>query len=240
MIAACPHAIGIDSCPRLVFRIRLVAPAAVVEIRVVVCNLAAVQPVDRHPGPGGVRVVAGVDRGRRPHHPELRAVAPDGRVPRRHEVLHEGVVDADVGRRGVALRRGHEYQPELVAVRQARGREGPGRADRVFLRRRPAGQGQEGGDRYHQAGRGPEEAPGEGARTPPQARRRLLRPGPEEGRPERAGRTPAARLAGPRSARTRRAPPRGHPDRDMRTPPARRRKGRCRFGGGSPVRAGMV
>ena len=146
-----------ETSPRLVLRVRLVAPAPVVEIRIVVGDLGAVQPVDRHPGPGDAGVVAGIDRGRRPHDPELRAVGSDVRVPSRRAVLHEGVVDADVGRAGVARRRRDEDQPELVAVREAGGRERPGRGDPVFLSRRPAGQGQEGGDRHHQAGRGPEE-----------------------------------------------------------------------------------
>ena len=72
--------------------------------------------------------------------------------------------------------------PELVAVREARGREGPGRADLVLRLRRYSGrQDQQGGGRQYQAGRRPEEpraTAGERRRTPAGPAGRGERPRP--------------------------------------------------------------
>ena len=111
----------------LVLQVRVV-PAVVVEIRVVVGDLVAVQPVDLHTGPGGAGVVPGVRGIRAAHRPETVLVGPDRRMPRRRPVLHEAVVVGDVRRGCVARGRGHEQQPELAA------RAHPGRGERPVVR----------------------------------------------------------------------------------------------------------
>ena len=111
----------------LVLQVRVV-PAVVVEIRVVVGDLVAVQPVDLHTGPGGAGVVPGVRGIRAAHRPETVLVGPDRRMPRRRPALHEAVVVGDVRRGCVARGRGHEQQPELAA------RAHPGRGERPVVR----------------------------------------------------------------------------------------------------------
>ena len=95
--------------------------------------------------------------------------------------------------------------------------------NRVFLRRRPAGQGQEGGNRNHQAGRGPEER-----RAKARERPRMPgagRCGPVRSKAARSGRGGLRRRASPVRAQPGHGAPR----------PAGTRTGTCgrrRRGGG--------
>ena len=72
----------------------LIVPRAVVEVRVVVGDLVAAHPVDRHSGAVGVGpgVVAGVDGLGAADDPESRGVVLDVGVAVRGSVLDEGVV----------------------------------------------------------------------------------------------------------------------------------------------------
>ena len=97
----------------LVLVVGLVVPGLVVEIRVVVGDLGAVEPVDGDARAGGGGVVAGVGVGGAADRPEARAVALDVGVAGLGAVLDEGVVVRDVGGGGVALGGGEEQQPEL-------------------------------------------------------------------------------------------------------------------------------
>ena len=115
----------------LVLVVDLVVPGPVVEIRVVVGDLGAVEPVDGDARAGGAGVVAGVDGAGAADRPEAPAVGLDGGVAGRGAVLDEGVVVRDVGGQGVALGGGEEQQPELGADGQAGGREAPAREDLV-------------------------------------------------------------------------------------------------------------
>ena len=103
----------------------LLVPVLVVEIRVVVGDLGPVEPVDGDAHAGGAGVVAGVDVGGAADDGEAVAVGLDVGVAGRGAGLDEGVVGRDVGGRAVALGRGEEDQPELVAGGQPGGDQAP-------------------------------------------------------------------------------------------------------------------
>ena len=110
----------------------LLVPRAVVEVRVVVGHLGAVQPVDGNAGARGGGVVNGIDRFGAADQPEGVAVGLDVRMAGRGGGLHEGVVVGDVRGGGVAGGGGEEQQPEGVVSVQAGGDEGPVGGDLGF------------------------------------------------------------------------------------------------------------
>ena len=87
--------VGFVGVPALVPRV-VIVPVAVVEIPVIVGYLVAVQPVDRHAGPGGAGVIPRGHARRAAHRPETATEGPDRRMSRRRPVLHEAVVVGDV------------------------------------------------------------------------------------------------------------------------------------------------
>ena len=151
--------IGASGCAAdvagLVPGVGLVVPFTIVEACVVVGHLGAAEPVDGHArvvgGVGGVGVVAGVHVGGGADHPEGGAVVPNVGMACGGGVLHEGVVDADLGGAAVACPRRDEDQAEAAAHVEAAGDQAPvggdlrvggrgigaGDGDRVGLHRRP-------------------------------------------------------------------------------------------------------
>ena len=105
----------------------LLVPVPVVEIRVVVGGLGAVEPVDGHALVGRRVERAGIDVGiltaGAADRPETRAVCLDGGVAGRGGGLDVGVVGADAAGAGGAPGGGEEQQPELGAESQAGGDE---------------------------------------------------------------------------------------------------------------------
>ena len=80
----------------------LFVPVAVVEVRVVVGHLGAVQPVDGHARARRAGVVPGIDVFGAAEHPEGCAVGLDVVMAGRGQILNEGVVDGDVRVTGVS------------------------------------------------------------------------------------------------------------------------------------------
>ena len=82
----------------------LLVPVAVVEVRVVIGHLGAVQPVDGHACARRAGVVPGIDVFGAAEHPEGCAVGLDvGMAVRIHLILKEGVVVGDVRGTGVSV-----------------------------------------------------------------------------------------------------------------------------------------
>ena len=96
----------------------LVVPGLVVEVGVVVGDLAGAEPVDGHARARGRGVVAGIHISGARHRPEPAAVARDRLVAPRRRGLHERVVDPDVSRVRLALARSQKQHPEPVTSRQ--------------------------------------------------------------------------------------------------------------------------
>ena len=121
-----PDTVGVgwvDGTAVLVSGRGLGGPAAVVEILVIIRDLGAIQPIDRHAGVrrgiGRVRMIPGVDGLRRAQDLENAGMVPDGHVAVLADFrLNEVVVFRDVGFGGVPGFLHHQQQTELIACVQ--------------------------------------------------------------------------------------------------------------------------
>ena len=156
-----------------------VVPASIVEVAIVVGDLApagqqvSVQPVDGYARARGAGMVARVDRRGAAEHLEPRTVPPNVPVAATGDHSpHEPIVGGNIGGGGRSSATGDEQQPELVALLQARGDQGPIRGH-VGLRRRRQRQPQQcaaGCQHRHRHAPDPDVAkarpPGNGAHRP--------------------------------------------------------------------------